>query len=134
MNQDRQSCHQPFVWHDSHLEAVRGRFMAEKRRSETARDMTKAVVACTLSFWHLRRATTVIRLPETTRVKHVSTDAWPEYGHWTATRQDAWPNLNSNKGRVRQICQKTSFVSAWRNGWSRQVIQVVNTCQIPEFH
>ena len=46
-----------------YLEAVRGRLIAEKRRSETAREMTNAVVACERSFWQRRSATTVSRLP-----------------------------------------------------------------------
>jgi hypothetical protein len=47
----------------SHLEAVRGRLMAEKRRSETARLMTKVVVAWERSLAHRNRATTVNRFP-----------------------------------------------------------------------
>ena len=42
--------------------------MAEKRRSETAREMTNAVVACERSFWQRRSATTVSRLPAASEV------------------------------------------------------------------
>jgi hypothetical protein len=48
---------------ETHLEAVRGRLMAEKRRSETARLMTKVVVAWERSLAHRNRATTVNRFP-----------------------------------------------------------------------
>ena len=51
-----------------YLEAVSGRLMALKSRSDTARLMTKAVVACTLSLAHRSRATTVSRLPVQTTV------------------------------------------------------------------
>jgi len=50
-----------------YLEAVRGRLMAEKRRSERARLMTKAVVAWERSFPHRSSATTVNRFPATRR-------------------------------------------------------------------
>jgi hypothetical protein len=47
-----------------YLEAVSGRLIAEKSRSETASDMTNIVVACDLNFGHRDNATTVNKLPE----------------------------------------------------------------------
>ena len=46
-----------------YLEAVSGRLMAEKRRSETANEMTNMVVAWLRSLGHRERATTVSKLP-----------------------------------------------------------------------
>ena len=47
----------------SYLEAVRGKLMAEKRRSDIASEITKAVVAWTLNFWHRSKARTVSKFP-----------------------------------------------------------------------
>ena len=52
-----------------YLEAVSGRLMAEKRRSETASEMTNIVVACDRNFGHRDNATTVNKLPEKNRDK-----------------------------------------------------------------
>ena len=47
-----------------YLEAVSGRLMAEKSRSETASDITNIVVAWDRNFGHRDNATTVNKLPE----------------------------------------------------------------------
>ncbi len=46
-----------------YLDAVSGRLMAAKSKSDTASEITKAVVACVRSFGQRSNATTVSRLP-----------------------------------------------------------------------
>lgn len=44
-------------------EAVSGRLIEQKSKSEKQRDKTNIVVACFLNLWHFSRATIVIILP-----------------------------------------------------------------------
>ncbi len=53
----------------TNLIAVRGKLKAANTRSEHARLITKAVVACDLSFGHRANASTVNRFPETQNKK-----------------------------------------------------------------
>lgn len=63
---------------NTYLEAVRGRLMEQKSRSETHRLMTKAVVAWIRSLTLLLRAMMVTRLPAIPRRETIS-GGWEIY-------------------------------------------------------
>lgn len=55
-----------------YLDAVSGRFIEQKRKSDAQRDNTKDVVGCERSFGHLISARTVTKLPKTEKKRKIT--------------------------------------------------------------